>query len=133
MNEEVHPVGTTKLLDRYRDALDHIWRITGMSNQMSKRNYWIKARARSALDGDEKWREFDYPRNRKREKDRLRERLRELQEHVAASAGLQCPNTDCNNQGWYPQQVGDDEFEQVQCEFCCVVDDSIFNREKNDG
>lgn len=75
---EQHPIGTTKLLERYHDALDHIKRIAHMSNQMSKRTYWIAQRASSALEGDEKWREFDYPRNRKREQENLRQRNRVL-------------------------------------------------------
>jgi hypothetical protein len=115
-------------LERYEDALDHIWRVCGQSVQMSKRTYWIQARARSALDGDEKWREFDYPRNRQRQRENLRAKLRDLEGNVAASAGLKCPNTGCNDTGCIDRQVGDDDWEQEQCEFCWCVDDSIFNR-----
>ena len=54
----------------------------------------------------------------------------ELRSFVAASAGLECPNRECDNKGWYAQQISDDEAEQVQCEFCYAVDDSIFNRRR---
>jgi hypothetical protein len=63
-----------KRLVKARDALDHIVRVANMSNTMSKRVYWIASRAESALNGDEKWRNFDYPRNRVREKESLRKR-----------------------------------------------------------
>ena len=78
MNKEICPIGTTKLVERYHDALDHIKRVANMSRQMSKRVYWIAQRAQSALDGDEKWRDFDYPRDRKREHENLRQRNRVL-------------------------------------------------------
>lgn len=97
----VHPIGAGKLLaavfedseskrltyvrdgkgydvENLVDALDHIKRIAHMSSRMSKRVYWIAQRASSALEGDEKWREFDYPRDRKREDARLRAKNREM-------------------------------------------------------
>lgn len=79
---ETCPVGTGKLVTRLQDAMDHIWRIANMSHQMTKRTYWISARARSALDGDEKWREFDYPKNRKREREHLRANLRRMRKAI---------------------------------------------------
>ena len=78
MNEEVCPIGTTKLLERYRDALDHIKRICHMSHQPSKRVHWIAQRATSALEGDEKWRQFDYPKNRTNAHKNLRHRNKVL-------------------------------------------------------
>ncbi len=75
---ETHEIGTAKRLERYHDALDHIERIARMSHQMSKRVYWIAQRAKSAIDGDEKWREFDYPRNRTRAHENFRQRNRVL-------------------------------------------------------
>lgn len=51
--------------------------------------------------------------------------LRRLIKDVKASAGLKCPN--CSDVGYYT--VCDGDFpEQVQCEFCYTVVDSIFNR-----
>jgi len=39
-----------------------------------------------------------------------------------------CPN--CNNQGWWAEQVEEDEFEQCQCQWCYTTEDSIFNLSK---
>lgn len=64
----------------------------------------------------------------KQEIERLTTEVSELKDFIAASGGLKCRN--CDDEGWYPMQVGDDEWEQVQCEFCYVVDDSIFNRKQ---
>ena len=33
----------------------------------------------------------------------------------------------CDDVGWYVQQVAHDEHEQIQCEFCYTIEDSIFN------
>ncbi len=62
--------------------------------------------------------------------------LRALIRDVEASDGLKCPN--CDDVGYSVEAVqartpysdhGDDfELEQVQCEFCYTVPDSIFNR-----
>jgi hypothetical protein len=60
------------------DALDHIYRVCHQSNTMTKRLYWIMARCRSALDGGDDWRNFDYPRNRSMQKENLREKNRAL-------------------------------------------------------
>lgn len=38
-----------------------------------------------------------------------------------------CPVSGCNNQGWYPNQISEDEWEQVQCEFCYTEPNSVFN------
>lgn len=59
---------------------------------------------------------------------RAADEIERLRGNIAASGGLQCPNSGCNNQGWYPQQIADDEWEQVQCEFCYCVDDSVYER-----
>ena len=29
-----------------------------------------------------------------------------------------CPNRDCHNQGWYAEQIGEDEYTQIQCQWC---------------
>ena len=40
--------------------------------------------------------------------------------------------TECeDNQGWYPMQVGESEYEQVQCEWCYTNPNSIFNLRNN--
>jgi hypothetical protein len=79
---ETPPIGTGAKLERLTDALDHIMRICHMSVNMSKRTYWIAQRAQSALENDEKWREFDYPVNRKRQEERLRERLKAAEARI---------------------------------------------------
>lgn len=42
--------------ERLRDALDHIARIGLGSRSMTVRTRWIVARAKSALNNDERWR-----------------------------------------------------------------------------
>jgi hypothetical protein len=66
-----------------------------------------------------------------REFDRVSTEYSELQSWVAASAGLKCPN--CNDSGGYPRQISEDEVVEEQCEFCWVVEDSIFNRNRDSG
>jgi hypothetical protein len=51
--------------------------------------------------------------------------LRELRKQVDVSAGLECPS--CENVGWYAEATHQG-WEQVQCEFCWTVPDSIFSR-----
>ena len=59
--------------------------------------------------------------------------LRRLVKDVEASAGLKCPN--CDDVGWYSGSYldggGEEAEEQIQCEFCYTVADSIFNRKNN--
>ena len=38
-----------------------------------------------------------------------------------------CQNPYCGNDGYYPEQVSEDEWEQVQCEFCYTEPNSVFN------
>lgn len=52
--------------------------------------------------------------------------MAEVLSAVAGSAGIKCPN--CNDQGFTPRQIDDDEWEQEQCEFCYCVSESVFNR-----
>lgn len=40
---------------------------------------------------------------------------------------IRCPNPNCSDSGGYPEQIDDDEFEQVQCEFCWTNPNSFFN------
>jgi hypothetical protein len=54
--------------------------------------------------------------------------IQRLKDLIATSGGLQCPDPACNNQGWSPIQVRDDEWEQQQCEWCYTVEDSVFMR-----
>jgi len=49
------------------------------------------------------------------------EALLKLRKMVDISKGLSCPS--CTNVGWYEHNG-----EQVQCEFCCTVPDSIYYR-----
>ena len=65
---------------------------------------------------------------RKAHKDRgiLLTRNKELEATITASAGLSCPN--CENDGCIPEQDGRGEWYPTQCEFCYVVEDSVFNR-----
>ena len=74
-----------------------------MSHHLTKRLYWIQARAQSAIDGDEKWRDYDYPRNRNAAQESLRRRYRESMELLKLA---KCPDHDCeggaisNIDGW---------------------------------
>ncbi len=52
--------------------------------------------------------------------------LRSLIRDVETSGGLKCPS--CDDEGFTVVQVGEDDWEQEQCEFCYTVPDSIFNR-----
>jgi hypothetical protein len=56
------------------------------------------------------------------------DRIKELEGWIAASDGLQCPS--CDNTGGYPRQISEHEVVEEQCEFCWVVDDSVFNRNR---
>ena len=56
----------------------------------------------------------------------LQERIKVLEDVLAASGGLKCPN--CDDEGFTPEQDGRGEWYQEQCEFCYTVKDSIFNR-----
>ena len=55
-------------------------------------------------------------------------RLLLLEEQVQASAGLKCPDSNCGDQGGYGIQVGENEYEQAQCQFCWEVLDSVFHK-----
>lgn len=120
---ETNPCGTDKLIDRYQDALDHIKRICHMSDQMSKRTYWIAQRAQSALDGDEKWREFDYPRNRSNEKENLRKKNKRL---VALLSAAECPAADCD------EGIVHRNGEWFECRWCAEKAELIPQEEKTD-
>lgn len=61
--------------ERFTDALDHIMRVARQSDTMTKRLKFIELRAKSALEGTDEWREYDYPKNRNRDRERLREKL----------------------------------------------------------
>ncbi len=53
-------------------------------------------------------------------------RLEALEREVEVSGGLKCPN--CNDEGFTAEQDGRGEWYQEQCEFCCTVEQSVFNR-----
>jgi len=55
--------------------------------------------------------------------------IERMTSELDTSAGLKCPN--CDDVGWYPNQISDDDWEQVQCEFCYTIKDSVFNRTQN--
>ena len=56
------------------------------------------------------------------------ERLQERISWIDMSPGLKCPN--CNDTGGYAIDDGHDGCQEEQCEFCWVVDDSIFNKSR---
>ncbi len=66
-------------LEICQDALDHIMRICRQSDMQTKRLRWIEVRARCALEGGTDWREYDYPKNRDRDRNRLRRKIAQLQ------------------------------------------------------
>jgi hypothetical protein len=45
------------------DALDHISRVSRAGRTKSRRNLWISARADSAINGDDNWRDLNIPRS----------------------------------------------------------------------
>lgn len=113
--DEYEPSPGLKHLEACLDALDHIVRVCGQSHRMTKRTYWIQARAQSAIDNDEAWRAYDYPRNRQQAKDNLRKRFRQAK--LLLEAVETCPV--CANAGYLnPQAVGEDEFVAQRCEWC---------------
>ena len=61
---------------------------------------------------------------------KLKDRIKVLEDDLSVSGGLKCPN--CNDVGWFTESYmdhrGDECPEQIQCEFCYTVKDSIFNR-----
>lgn len=73
----------------------------------------------------------------KMSKDELRNEVIKLRHQIETSGGLKCPN--CDDVGFYaeaklvPGYDGepDVDWEQVQCEFCWTVDDSIFSRDNS--
>ena len=54
------------------------------------------------------------------------EKLEMLERDVGVSGGLKCPN--CDDVGFSAEQDGQGEWYQEQCEFCCTVEQSVFNR-----
>ena len=56
-----------------------------------------------------------------------------LEEAVALSAGLKCPDPDCADQGFTVEPDGHGDWYQCQCEFCWTVEDSLFNRRRRDS
>lgn len=51
-----------------------------------------------------------------------------LTQMVETSGGLKCPN--CADEGFTAEQDGRGEWYQEQCEFCCTVAESVFNRSR---
>lgn len=52
-------------IERYVDALDHIARVSRHARERTRRIRWIEARAMSAINGNEDWRELDLPKHAK--------------------------------------------------------------------
>ena len=48
----------------------------------------------------------------------VRELRKTLREAVGLLAIAKCPDDACGGQGWSPHQVGPDEWEQQQCQWC---------------
>ena len=69
--------------ERCVDALDHIMRTARSARVSSKRLTWIASRAESAINGDERWRTADVPRNGEAMTFRLRARIKELEDQIA--------------------------------------------------
>lgn len=68
-------------------------------------------------------RQADKAAAREEEKRLIKKELEEYETQFLQ--GEPCPN--CPDQGWYAVQVDEGEFEQVQCEFCYTVENSVFN------
>lgn len=65
------------------------------------------------------------------ENERLQSDYRNLKMAVDGSEGLKCPQHGCNDSGGYPRQISETDCEEVQCEFCWTVSDSVFMRCRN--
>jgi hypothetical protein len=77
------------LEERLLDALDHVVRVARNCARPTRRLYWIRARCQSAIDGDEAWREYDYPKMRGddyKELCRMREALESIRANSAPTA-----------------------------------------------
>lgn len=89
------------------DALDHIMRVSRQSHSMTKRLKFLELRAKSALEGTDEWRDYDYPRNRARAEESVRKRLRATETQLAYLR--RCAEAAMN--GW---KVGDDIAEPMR-------------------
>ncbi len=56
----------------------------------------------------------------------LRAEVRTWRKLIEVSAGLKCPN--CDDEGFTVEPDGGGEAQQIQCEFCYTVPDSVFIR-----
>ncbi len=91
------------------DALDHIMRVSRQANTITTRLKMIELRAKSALEGTDEWKDYDYPTNRAGQRENLRKRFREAKRLLELS---ECPNN-CSD-GQY--LVANDDWEQ--CQWC---------------
>jgi len=47
-----------------------------------------------------------------------RELRKTLREALVLLAIAKCPDDACGGQGWSPHQIGPDEWEQLECQWC---------------
>jgi hypothetical protein len=62
------------------DALDHIYRVAKGSRSQTRRLRWIAGRAADALGLGGDWRDLNYPVHVDRDTDRLREKIKDLED-----------------------------------------------------
>jgi hypothetical protein len=105
-------------VERLTDALDHIMRTARNGHRYTRRQRWIVARAQSAIDNDEKWREYDIPRPRKQQQENLRERVKAANKLLEVANCPECKD----GSGAYAVEVmghhGEQELELQQCQWC---------------
>ncbi len=59
--------------------------------------------------------------------DQLRALIHAVPDGYVLVPVVNCPNAGCNDSGCIPIQVGEDDLEPQQCEFCYTTPNSVFN------
>ncbi len=62
------------------------------------------------------------------EQDKRIAEIDRLTDLIKMSGGLKCPNEDCGDLGYTPEQNGMGDWYQEQCEWCHSVDESVYWR-----
>lgn len=100
-------------LETCLDALDHIQKTARNGTTFTRRLKWIKARAMSAINGDDSWRDYDIPRNRRKQRVNHRLRLRKALQLLKVA---ECPDQDCD------EGIVHRDGEWHQCQWCDELD-----------
>ena len=99
----------TNNLSKLNEALIHIADVANRSRSQSRRDVWIQARAESAINGNDDWKDIDKPKNPTNQLLRLRAEVKTLKALIKAA---NCPC--CDGSGAYYDNQG----EVCQCQWC---------------